>query len=72
MLPLAEIGKVFAASHETLVENEVVCSQSTLVGVSDHVIVAGDELTSPLKCIASVSGPFVYVAAAAIGAHRRL
>ena len=55
-----------------LVVNEVVCSQSTLVGVSDHEIVAGDELTSPLKCITSVSGPFVYVAAAAIGAAKML
>ena len=43
MLPVAEIGKVFAASHETLVENEVVCSQSTLVGVSDIAIVTGFE-----------------------------
>ena len=42
MLPVAEIGKVFAASHETLVVNEVVCSQSTLVGVRLHDIVPGD------------------------------
>ena len=72
MLPVTEIGKTPLAAHETLVVNEVVCSQSTFVGVSDHEIVAGDELTSALKCITSVSGPFVSVAAAAIGAAKML
>ena len=40
-MPLAPIGKTPSAAHETLVVNEVVCSQSTLVGVSDIDIVTG-------------------------------
>ena len=42
MLPVTEIGKTPLAAHETFVQNEVVCSQSTLVGVRVHDIVTGD------------------------------
>ena len=53
--------------HETLDEKAVKMKLLLLVGVSDHEIVAGDELKSSSSCITSVSGPFVYVAVAAIG-----
>ena len=35
MLPLTEIGKVLYWAHPALIENEVVCSHATFVGVND-------------------------------------
>ena len=42
MLPLTEIGTTLAPAHVGLIVIEVVCSQSTFVGVSDIDIVTGD------------------------------
>ena len=66
-VPEAVNGKTPLSFHETLDEKAVKMKLLLLVGTSDHEIVAGDELKSPSSCITSVSGPFVYVAVAAIG-----